>query len=313
MSALAESTLFIFGIVALGYLAARSGLLRGNGEALAEFATSVAIPVLLFRTMIQSDFGDAVPWAMWGAYFAAAAASWAAGQGLAYFVLGRDGRGSIIAGVASGFANLVLLGLPFSLAVFGPEGVSLLSLIVAVHLPVMLAASLVMFAAAGGDDAPAGMSALREFFVTLGTNAMVIGIAAGLLWRLSGLTMPALPMRLVDTFATVAGPVALFAMGMGLGRFPVRANLAEALVMVALKLAFMPAVALGMALLLGLPPLAAKIVVVCASLPTGVNPYLFAVRFGTGQALASNSLTIGTLCAAVSSAVWLTVVEAVFG
>ncbi|MBX3529683.1 MAG: AEC family transporter [Rhizobiaceae bacterium] len=313
MSALTESTIYIFGIVALGFLAAWSGVLRGHGEQLAEFATSIAVPALLFRTMITSDFAASGPWLIWAVYFAAAAASWALGQALAYFVLRRDGRGSIIAGVASGFSNLVLLGLPFTLAVFGHEGVSILSLIVAVHLPTMLAVSIVMFAAAGGENAPRGLAAVREFAVTLATNAMIVGIVAGLAWRLTGLDMPALPMRLVDTFAGVAGPLALFAMGMGLGRFPLKANFAQAFLMALLKLGFMPAVALALAVAVDLPPLVAKVVVVSASLPTGVNPYLFAVRFGTGQGLASNSLTVGTLLAAFSTAFWLSVSQAVFG
>jgi hypothetical protein len=47
-------------------------------------------------------------------------------------------------------------------------------------------------------------------------------------------------------------------------------------------------------LLLGLPPLVAKVAVVSAAMPTGVNPYLIATRFGTGQALASNTMTMTT-------------------
>lgn len=312
MSALAQSVTFIFSVVALGFLSGRSGLLRGQGEQLAEFVANVALPVLLFRTMITSDFGAVAPWLLWAVYFGAVAVSWGLGQAFAYFVMGRDGRGSIVAGVAACFSNLVLLGLPFTLAVFGEEGVSVLSLIVAVHLPSMLAVSLVLLSVGGGAGAPRGLAALREFVRALATNSMVVGIAAGLLWRLSGLALPALPMRLVDTFAGVAGPVALFAMGMGLGRFPLTANLRQTFQIVFLKLAVMPAVALAVAYAAGLPPLTAKVVVVAASLPTGINPYLLAVRFGTGQGLASNSLTVGTLLAALTTSLWLVVCEFVF-
>ncbi len=313
MSALGESIIYIFGLVALGYGAWLTGVLKGNGEALAEFATNIALPMLLFRTMITADFGGLAPWSVWGAYFSAAVLSWGLGQILALAVLRREARGSIVAGVASAFSNLVLLGLPFVLAIFGQEGVSVLSLLIAVHLPTMLAVLTVMFALVGGENAPRGLAALREFTVTLAGNGMILGILLGLLWRVGGLSMPALPMRLIDTFAVVAGPLALFAMGMGLGRFPLRANLAQALLTTVLKLVLMPLVALGMAMLLGLPPLAAKVVVVAAAMPTGVNPYLFAVRFGTGQGLASSSMTLGTLAAVMTTAVWLVVVEAVFG
>ena len=312
MSALTETTIFIFGIVLLGYLAAWSGLLRGHGEQLAEFATNVAVPALLFRTMITADFSAATPWSLWLTYFTAAATSWALGQIIAIFLLGRDSKGGVIAGITAGFSNLVLLGLPLVLAIFGQEGVSVLGLIVTIHLPAMLAVSIVMFGLAGGENAPRGTAAVREFAVTLATNAMIVGILLGLAWRLTGLEMPALPMRVIDTFAGVAGTLALFAMGMGLGRFSLRANLPQALIMASLKLIVMPLVALGMAILLDLPPLAAKVAVVTAGLPTGVNPYLVAVRFGTGQGLASNSLTVGTLAAAITTMVWLEVVDAVF-
>ena len=86
-----------------------------------------------------------------------------------------------------------------------------------------------------------------------------------------------------------------------------------AIALSALKLFLMPAVALGAALLLGLPPLAAKVAVAAAALPSGVNSYLIATQFGTGQALASNQMTISTACAVATTAFWLTVTEAVFG
>ena len=48
------------------------------------------------------------------------------------------------------------------------------------------------------------------------------------------------------------------------------------------------------------------------ALPSGVNSYLIAMQFGTGQALASNQMTIATACAVVSTAFWLAVAQAVF-
>jgi len=55
------------------------------------------------------------------------------------------------------------------------------------------------------------------------------------------------------------------------------------------------------------------VAVVAAGLPSGVNSYLIAVQFGTGQALASNQLTIATGMAVFSTAFWLLVVQHVFG
>lgn len=314
MSALAETAAFIFGLVALGYLAGLVGLLKDeSGDALADFATTIALPVLLFRTLVTSDFGAISPWSLWLTYFVAVAASWSLGQVVTARVFGRDRRASIIGGIASGFSNLVLLGLPFMLGIFGAAGVSLLSLIVAVHLPVMLGVSVVLFAFADKDGASTLGSEMLQFLKALATNPLVIGIVLGLAWRFLGIAMPALGGRMVDTFAGVAGPLALFSMGLGLRRFGITANFGPGLTLSLIKLVFMPAVALAVAVLIGLSPLAAKVVVLAAAMPTGVNPFLFATRFGTGQALSSNALTIGTLLAALTTGAWLTVVDAVFG
>ncbi|TIT33267.1 MAG: AEC family transporter, partial [Mesorhizobium sp.] len=136
---------------------------------------------------------------------------------------------------------------------------------------------------------------------------------AGWVWRIADLPLPALAVRLVDALANIAGPVALFAMGLGLCRFGISGNVRPALALSALKLLLMPAVALGLVWLLGLPPLSAKVAVVAAALPSGVNSYLIATQFNTGQALASNQMTIATACAVVTTAFWLTVVVHVFG
>lgn len=79
-----------------------------------------------------------------------------------------------------------------------------------------------------------------------------------------------------------------------------------------LKLLLMPALVLAFVWLLGLPPLTAKVAVMVAAMPSGVNSYLIAVHFNTGQALASNQMTIATACSALTTAFWLTVVLHVF-
>src|SRR5690606_31635173 len=129
-------------------------------------------------------------------------------------------------------------------------------------------------------------------------NPLIVGILAGLAWRASGLAMPAMGARFVDAFAGIAGTVALFSMGLGLRKFGISGNVKPALALAILKVVLMPALVLATVLIAGLPPLVAMVVVVAASMPTGVNPYLIASRFGTGQVLASNTMTISTLLAA---------------
>ena len=50
---------------------------------------------------------------------------------------------------------------------------------------------------------------------------------------------------------------------------------------------------------------------IAAASPTGVNAYIVAARFRTGEALASNAITISTAGAVLSMMLWLTVLALV--
>ena len=316
MSPLVETVLFVFGLVALGYLAGATGYLRSEtGDALSEFAIGVALPLLLFRTMIGADFHGSAPWSLWAAYFIAVTVAWTAGHLVTTRMFGRDGQAGVVGGVSSAFSNLVLLGIPFMLGVFGQEGFEILSLLVSVHLPTMMMASIILFEMFGPrrSEPMHPVVIIRDFLRKILTNPLIVGILAGLAWRATGVPLPGLATRFVDALANIAGPVALFAMGLGLKKFGISGNIKPALALSVLKLMLMPAVALLFAWLFGLPPLSAKVAVAAASLPSGVNSYLIATQFGTGQALASNQMTIATACAVVTTAFWLTIATMVFG
>ncbi len=315
MSSLIETILYVFGLVAIGYLAAWSGYLKaGSGEMLGQFAVGVAMPVLLFRTLSKVDFHGAAPWSLWAAYFSAVAFTWVAGHLATTRWLGRDARVGVVGGVSCSFSNLVLLGIPLISGIFGQPGMDVISLLISVHLPVMMMASIILFEVFGdGDGEVHPGRVVRRFLSRLFANPLIVGILCGLAWRFTGWQLPSVAARLVDAFADVAGPIALFSMGAGLSAFGISGNLRPAVVLSVVKLVLMPALALLFAVLLSLPPLTAQVVVVAASLPAGVNSYLIATQFGTGQGLASNQMTLSTLMATVTASLWLVVAGHISG
>jgi predicted permease len=316
MSPLVQTIALVFGLVALGYGAGLSGYLKAElGEALAEFCVAIALPLLLFRTMVNTDFAGSAPWLLWAVYFSAVAIAWTAGQLVTTKVFKRDRRAGIVGGMASAFSNLVLLGMPFMLGTFGKEGFAVLSLLVCVHLPIMTAVSMLQFQWADrGSRPPIGVWRFAALLLrNLACNPLIVGILAGLTWRFSALGLPDLAVRFVDALANVAAPVALFAIGLSLRRFGISGNILPALAVTAVKLFVMPAAALVLAKLCGLPPLTAKVAVVAAALPSGVNPFLIASMFGTGQALASNAMTLATAGAVLTTAFWVFVAQLTFG
>lgn len=315
MSTVTETVFFVFGLVALGYVAALSGYLKaGSGTALAGFAVGIAMPMLLFRTMTRVDFHGAAPWSLWIVYFCAISVAWTVGHLVTTRIFGRDARTGVVGGVSCSFSNLVLLGIPFVFGVFGQQGVDILSLLIAVHLPVMMMASVTLFESFDRTDggSVSFMRVVSTFLRKVFANSLIIGIVAGLAWRMTGLELPGLGARLVDVLADVAGPIALFAMGAELSTYGVSGNLRASLSLSLTKLLLMPLVALALALVFNLPPPTAKIAVIAASLPAGVNSYLIATQFGTGQALSSSQMTLSTALAVLTTAAWVMITSHVF-
>lgn len=307
-----------FALVALGYGLVAGRLLKpGTGDGLNDFVVAVAIPVLLFRTLSTADLDGADPVLLWVVYFSAIAISWTTATLLIRRAFVRDARAGVVAGVSGSFSNLVLLGIPLILSLFGQAGFEVLSLLVAIHLPIMMGLSVILFEVAQRKDgvgygATNPMAVLVRFLRSLVSNPLVVGILLGLLWRATGLGTPRVAAEVIDRIAGIAGPLALIALGMSLRKFGVSRNLPQGAAMASVKLALMPALVTGGAWLVGLQPDVARVAIVAAAMPTGVNPYLIATRFGTGEALASNTMVVATAFSPLTILFWLWVGQTLF-
>jgi malonate transporter and related proteins len=76
--------------------------------------------------------------------------------------------------------------------------------------------------------------------------------------------------------------------------------------MVALKLAVQPLIVWALAThVFGVPPLWAKVAILLAALPVGVNAYLFAVRYDAGQAESASAILLSSVLSLASLALVL--------
>jgi malonate transporter len=305
----------VFGLVALGYATAVTRLLSAStAPALSEFVFIVAIPCLLFDTLATADLRGISPWGIWVAYFIPFALVWAFGHVLTRHVFGRDVRGAIVGGVSAAYSNAALIGIPLIGAAFGENGTVFIIIIVSVHLPIMMLASVVLnewaITSSGGDRRSGRAEALRRTAVALVRHPILLGIAAGAAWRMTGLAIPRVLAGIIDPLGRAAGPMALFASGMALVSYGATRQIRPALAISVLKLVLLPALVFAAGRMLGLPPLAIAVLTLTAACPTGVNAYLLAHRFGTGEALASNAMLFSTAAGVATVALWLGVLRA---
>lgn len=308
----------VFGLIGLGWLSAHSGYLKlETGDGLVDFVFRIAVPLLIFRTIATADFTGAQPWSLWASYFSGILITWTLGTLIIRRVFHRDARAGVVAGVSAAFANTVLIGIPLTLTAYGEEGAAAIFLLISIHLPVMMLASTLLQQRAmrldGLSDKKSSLGdTLKNLVVSLAKNPIVVGILCGGAWYLLGWPLTGLAETLIERLAAVAGTLALFAMGMSLRRYEVSGNILPAIFLSIIKLSVMPAVVLLAALyVFPLPDIWVKAMVITAACPAGVNTFLIASHFKTGQALASNTITISTGLGVGTVGLWLYIVELV--
>lgn len=290
----------VFGLIALGYFAGRFGwIATGATKGLADFTFMLAIPAMLFRSMATAHFPGGALFSIWGAFFGAALIVWILSTVCTALLLRRPGRDAPAIAMSAAFGNVVMLGIPLSIATFGPDAAATTAILVSLHSPLLLLAASLHMTWAGRSGNATVLSMLGGLGRELATNSIVLAIAAGTLWRLSGLDLNPLFLKLVSLLGQAAIPCALTSLGLSLVGFEIKGQTATLSSILILKLLMMPAAAALLAIhVLALPPIPAGVVIIFAAMPTGANAYLFASRHQSAMNSASGAVALGTILSA---------------
>ena len=307
MDAILTTVLPVFGMIVLGY-----GLAKGNiidqaaGRGITLFVFNVAIPALLFQTVATMSSAEAAPWALWIAFFGGLALSWMAAAIVSRFIESLNVSGGAAASMAAGFGNLALLGTPLALAHFGPQIAVPLGLILSIHAPILWTSATLHreLSRQSGRFSFAGTA--RELGWMLATNAIILSLLAGGVWRATGLGLHPIAARMLEMLADASVPTALVALGVSLAGYSLRGSWGGMFALIALKMVLMPvAVFLLARHAVTLPPMWIKIAVLLAAMPTGANAFLFAQRNDEAVPAVSGAVALGTGLAAITASILL--------
>lgn len=297
----------VFAVILVGYLAARFRLLNdATGKGLSDFIFTIAMPAFLFRTMATVAPSGVPQAGLLGSYFIANAAVWVLAALATTFLLRRPASEAPSMGMAAGFGNTVMLGLPLGTAYFGDRVAAAMAVIVALHAPILWMAASLHQAAVDKDQGASMADRLREVAKGLVRNPIVVAVLAGGLWHTTGAGLPVVADKTLALVAGTAVPGALFALGMSLSRFEVRTDFAPLAVITALKLLVMPLIAYWLAIsVFALPPPGVQASVLLAACPTGANAFLFASRYEKAVGPVSGAIALGTALAAITISITL--------
>jgi predicted permease len=298
----------VFLILATGYLAVKSGYLDvGLSDHLNTFAVKLAVPVLLFRAMINLDFSTAFHFPMLSAFYAGGILSFAIAIALARLVWKRRPGEAVAVGFCALFSNTVLLGIPIMQRSFGETFMPPVFGVIAFHAGLMYAIGMISMELARADGRSLGET-IRIASKSILANSLMIGVIAGVLINLSGLKLPGPVTASVDMIAAAAIPAALVGIGAALTRYRLKTDLSEALMVSFMALIVHPTITLIIAhYLLALPMQLVIPAVVLAAMPPGMNVYIFAVMYNRAVSLSASVIVIATSLSifTISGWIWL--------
>jgi len=253
----------------------------------------VLFPALLFRSLALAkiDFAEA------GALVAAACAFTIVGFVLSLAarpLFGLD-RQLHATGSQCGYRFNTYIGLAVAGSLFGSDGVALAALLLGVMIPLANLGAVAVLAA----------HSERGFVSELVRHPLVVSSLAGFAWNLAGLPLPGFADQTLALLGQTALPAGLLSVGAAMrverGQGPIGAHAWWLVV----KLAILPAIALGIARAAQFGAMESAVLVLCAGLPTATNAYILAVRMtGDGRAVATQ-VSVGTLLSMLTLPLWM--------
>lgn len=327
MSAILNVAVPIFGVILIGFLSGKLGLLGGEATtALNAFVSYFALPLLFFGTLARTPVASVLnPGLMLGFGLVVAATFGvgmlstrlaslpgkpAAGEGEG--VAGRPAglAAMSLQGIAACWGNVGYMGVPLCLAAFGPASLPpvMLTVIVSALVAAALGVMLVELEIAAGHGP---FKTFLRAAARVAANPLPLSIMLGLLVSALGIALPVPLARWVDLLGAAAAPCALFAIGLFLADQSVRRGVVEAGLATLIKLALQPLLAaVVLPWFVDLQSMPAKVAIVMASLPTAANAFVLAKQFdisveqNTAAVLLSTALSVLTVSAVL---IWLKV------
>lgn len=295
----------VFLVIGAGYTTTRTGFLSASHiEGLMKFTQSFAIPCLLFRAIATIDLEQGFDSSLLISFYGGAALCFIVGITGARLLFRREWEDCVVIGFACLFSNSVLLGLPITERAFGQDALVGNYAIIAFHSPFCycLGLTVMEFVRARGKSRGAFV---RSVLSAMFNNVLIVAIALGFLFNISGLTIPGVADDALALIIRSALPCALFALGGVLVQYRPEGDLRAIAFVCSISLLLHPALVWLFGNALSLQQDLFRSAIMNSSMPPGFNAYIFANLYGRAKRVAASSVLMATGASLFTVWLWL--------
>lgn len=283
-----DIVLFIFGIMAVGFLAKHFGLLpEGAYKPINDYVYYISMPALVFAKLAETHLGpehlvlllaNLLPIA---AMMLLVVALWK------WKIVTPKMAAALL--LTSFFGNIVYMGFPIVKLKFGASALSSAAIISAIYNFMIFGIGMLILSAIAGKKGNEGKKLVG--------NTIIISCLLGALFSLASIGLPPLLLKIIDTLGATTAPMALFSVGLFLHGKKIAKAPSSIALLCAFKLLLFPALFVASALILGLKGQPLQISFLEALMPVAVTNFVIAQKFGLDDELVAESVLASTIIA----------------
>ncbi len=306
MSAILSALISAFAVIGLGYLISRRGWMTDDmWSGLQHIAYYVLFPSLVISSLVRADLGNAPVGGMVAVFVTAMAAMCLILVAFRPLLLGWFGlSGPRYSSVFQGSIRWhTFLALAIIASAYGDDGVALAAIAVATIIPIANVLSVVVITAHSSHGIPRPKRFLKIVF----TNPFVLSSIGGTGLNVLGIPIVEPLAGTLDLLGSGATGIGLIVVGAGLKFRAINSARGGVALAVVLKLAVMPALVYGAALLWEVTGTALAVALVAAAVPTATGSYILARQLGGDAEYVAGILTVQIIVAAATlpAILWL--------
>lgn len=292
-------------MVGIGIFIGRIGVVQGDFDRqLTAFVLKLCLPCMIIQSMMGTfsleelkNCGrliiiSIVTWAI----------TFALGQ-LVYHLTGKTASGRIMR-FSMIYTNFTFMGIPVMEALFGDQGVFYLVVFLVPYRMIYYSSAEAMLSPPGlARTKPTFVARLKGWF-----SPPVVAVFIGLFFYITQIPLPVPIKGVLSGLGSCASPLGMVLCGLSLSKYNFKQLLRPRYLLVPLvRNLLLPALTLGVVLLLGLDPQLAQIVVIFAALPTASLLAAFTIQYDPDkdhQFEAAAAVFFTTLFAAFTIPLW---------
>lgn len=294
----------IFILIGLGFLLRKLNLLNNDViKKMSTLAFTFFLPVMVFEKLYKSEISQVIniPIIIFSIFFVVSIFL------LSLLIVPRiekeDAKRSVL--IQGWFRGYTLLfGFPIITTLYGSNSLALLSVVLAVTVPIRNAEAVIVLEMYGGCK-----NSLKGILIKILRNPLLIASVIGIGAMIINLKLPYIIEKPINDISGVATPFSLLLLGGFINFSTLKKNAKQIILGVGVKLIVIPIIFMGAAILLGFRGIELATLLALCCVPVGSGTFIMSQQMGGDAKLAAELVIVGTLVSSVTIFLWIFVLN----